>query len=246
MGIDYRISTHMERNGNNTVNFNSAEIIEAHVIHDDAIEVAYRLRHKVFAEELGWVHQSKQRLERDAYDKGAEHFGVFRGEKLLSYLRLVSPPCYMLDTDFSNLVSTKHKLRKMNDTREVSRLCVSMDERDTKVNTAIGSVGVSMLLYRCVYRRCVEINVRYLYLVVEYKVFRLLKMFGFPCKCVGEPTRMPDGVIAVAAIMDWREFEDTNERKRPDFMVWFNQYRVHQDVLPPQQPVLYLQHPTFS
>lgn len=206
-------------------------------IADDSLISAYKLRHKVFAEELGWVQTEEHGLEYDSYDDYAKHFGVFNELKILAYLRLVVPEYrYMLEKEFSNLVSTHHHLRKENDTREVSRLCVSEDERSTKIQTPIGQMGVSMLLYRCVYQWCVDNNVRYLYLVVEHKVFRLLKMLGFPCELIGEPTKMPDGVVAVAAMMDWRNFEDRNFATHPDLMDWFSQYQSSQDVLPLQQP----------
>jgi hypothetical protein len=32
---------------------------------------------------------------------------------------------------------------------------------------------------------------------------------------------MPDGVVAVAVIMDWKEFETLNTQKRPDMLKWF-------------------------
>lgn len=192
------------------------ENIQAMRIQQSWMAHAYHLRHEVFAKELRWVPRNNKGIEFDVYDGHAEHFGVFRNTSILSYLRLVTPSYgYMLEKEFSNLVSPYHSLRKEDDTREVSRLCVKSDERSTKVQTEIGPVGLSILLYQSVYNWCIQSKVRYLYLVVEYKVYRLLRIFGFPCMQIGNPTEMPDGVVAVAAMMDWREFEDTNERKEP-------------------------------
>jgi len=220
--------------------YEAGQDITARVLAARDIPAAYGLRHKVFAQELRWVPQSDDGLERDVYDAHAKHFGVFRGRKILSYLRLVSPEHrYMLEKEFRALVSSDHDIRKAPDTREVSRLCVSFDERGTKVPTSIGSLGVSMLLYRQVYQWCVPNKVRYLYLVVEYKVLRLLKMFGFPCVLVGEPTRMPDGVTAAAAIMDWREFEAKNLLSRPELLDWFNQDPECRGGLLPPPPAAY-------
>jgi len=220
--------------------YDSAEDVTARVLQPLDVPSAYGLRHKVFAQELRWVPQSDDGLERDVYDAHALHFGVYRDKKILSYLRLVSPEHrYMLEKEFRALVSPDHDIRKAPDTREVSRLCVSFDERGTKVRTSIGSIGVSMLLYRQVYQWCVPNKVRYLYLVVEYKVLRLLKMFGFPCVLVGEPTRMPDGVTAAAAIMDWREFEAKNLLSRPELVDWFSQDPECRDGLLPPPPAAY-------
>lgn len=217
------------------------------IIKNDTMVSAYRLRHQVFCEELRWVPWSDDGLERDVYDAHAEHFGVYKQGSVLSYLRLVSPNYrYMLEKEFSSLVGPDHAIRKNSDTREVSRLCVRSNERSTKIKTEIGSVGVSMLLYRSVYQWCVAREVRYLYLVVEYKVLRLLKIFGFPCELIGEPTRMPDGVVAAAAIMDWRDFEEKNLWKRPELVHWFSRSQEYQDVSPLQLPVSGSRHPAFS
>ena len=223
--------------------YEAATDVAARVLSAPEVTAAYGLRHKVFAQELRWVPLSDDGLEHDAYDAQAKQFGVFRDRKILSYLRLVSPEHrYMLEKEFRSLVSPVHDIRKAPDTREVSRLCVSFDERGTKVRTPIGSMGVSMLLYRQVYQWCVPNKVRYLYLVVEYKVLRLLKMFGFPCVLVGEPTRMPDGVVAAAAIMDWREFEAKNLLSRPELLDWFNQDQEYRDGLLPPPPAAYSGH----
>jgi acyl homoserine lactone synthase len=247
MQAAYRSDEYLKRGIKYKQGLEAVHKVDARVICDDTIWLAHRLRHKVFAEELGWVPCDDKGIEQDAYDGYAEHFGVFRNTQLLSYLRLVTPTYrFMLEKEFSNLVSPGHVLRKTSDTREVSRLCVSFGERSTKIHTAIGPLGVSMFLYRCVYQWCIEFKVRYLYLVVEYKVFRLLKMLGFPCMLIGEPTKMPDGVMASAAIMDWRDFEERNFFKRPELMGWFNQYQARQDGLPPQRLVGGLQHQAFS
>ncbi len=240
MQIEYNTGERLDNGIPLGLPYASAQDVTARVLQARDVTSAYGLRHKVFAQELRWVPQSDDGLERDVYDAHALHFGVFRDRKILSYLRLVSPEHrYMLEKEFRALVSPDHDIRKAPDTREVSRLCVSFDERGTKVRTSLGSLGVSMLLYRQVYQWCVPNKVRYLYLVVEYKVLRLLKMFGFPCVLVGEPTRMPDGVVAAAAIMDWREFEAKNLLARPELVEWFNQDPEYQDGLLPPPPAAY-------
>lgn len=240
MQIEYSPREHLDGGIALGLPYEAAPDATARVLQAQDVEAAYRLRHEVFAKELRWVPLCDDGLEHDVYDAHAKHFGVLRDRKMLSYLRLVSPEHrYMLEKEFRALVSPDHDIRKAPDTREVSRLCVSFDERGTKVRTSIGTIGVSMLLYRQVYQWCIPNKVRYLYLVVEYKVLRLLKMFGFPCVLVGEPTRMPDGVTAAAAIMDWREFEAKNLLARPELVDWFNQDQEFQGALPPPRPAAY-------
>jgi acyl homoserine lactone synthase len=176
---------------------------------------AYYLRHEVFCQELGWVPQRENTQERDGYDHRAIFLGVYdRRGKLLAFLRLIMPQtAFMLEREFSLLVSPEHKIRKEDDTVEVSRLCVAPEARNYKFSGNFGSQRISMLLYKGVYHWCIGRNIRYLYLVVEQKIYKLLRLKGFPCKSIGQPKTMPDGVIAVAASMDWREFEILNEIK---------------------------------
>ena len=65
---------------------------------------------------------------------------------------------------------------------------------------------------------------RYIYIVVDYKIYRLFWAKGFPCRPVGEPVAMPDGCIAVAAMVDFEELVTLNTLKRPELMKWFMQY----------------------
>jgi len=202
---------------------------------------AYHLRHRVFCQELGWVPQSEDVLEIDKYDDGAIFFGIFdKQNKLLAFLRLIVPEGpFMLEKEFSSLIEINHKIRKEYDTVEVSRLCIAPEARNEIISSNLGIHNISMLLYKGVYHWCIRNNIRYLYLVVEYKIYRLLKAKGFPCKPIGEPQTMHDGVIAVAAMMDWKEFEMLNAVKRPRMLRWFNQYQS----IPAQR---LLKQPNFS
>lgn len=211
---------------------------------DDESLQGYHLRHDVFSKELRWVSEKNDELEIDEYDAAAVNFGVFDGaEKLCAYLRLLLPGRrFMLEKEFSQLVSPGHEIRKEEDTAEVSRLCVSPEARSSLVRSDEGAYSVSMLLYKGVYHWCLRRGVRFLYLVVEQRVLRLLKAKGFPCRPVGEPTEMPDGVIAVAGMMDWREFEEINGLKRPAMFSWFSRYQSTPPPLPRPLPESCLRH----
>jgi N-acyl amino acid synthase of PEP-CTERM/exosortase system len=213
-------------------------------------EMAYRLRHRIFCEELGWVSARENLLELDEYDCDREtvSFGVFDSNgDLKAYLRLIptSRPS-MLEDIFSFLIGPGHELRKDSHTAEISRLCVAPEARRDSVAGNFGAHHVSMLLYKGVYNWCLQNGVRSLYLVVEEKVCRLLNAMGFPCELLGEGREMPDGVKAVAALMDWREFEFRNFVKRPALLKWFSQTRS--DRYPAQLPrhESGLPHPAFS
>ncbi len=193
---------------------------------DDENSQAYRLRHRVFSEELGWVPRTTDQRETDEYDSHAVPIGILDAQnRILAYARLVLPDrTFMIEKEFSCLVSSNHKIRKEDDTAEVSRLCVSPEARNTSVSGNLGTHGLSMLLYKGIYHWCARNRVRYIYIVVDYKIYRLFWAKGFPCRPVGEPVAMPDGCIAVAAMVDFEELVSLNTLKRPELMRWFMQY----------------------
>lgn len=203
---------------------------------------AYRLRHRIFAQELQWIPQREDGLERDDYDKNAVHFGVFNEhKKLLAYLRLIMPDKYfMIEREFISLVGPEHKIRKERDTVEISRLCVSPEEGNNKIFCNFGVYNASIFLFKGVYQWCIRNNIRYLYAVAEQKVYRLFCTKGFPYKLIGKPKIMQDGVIAVAVIMDWKEFEGLNIIKRPKLVNWFTQCQSTPVQWQQQQPAAYL------
>lgn len=209
---------------------------------------AHSLRHRVFCQELGWVPGTGNSLEMDDYDKDAVSFGVFNENlSLKAFLRIVmSPNTFMLEKEFPYLLNQHHKIRKDNDTIEISRLCVAPEARSEKLSGNFGVHFVSMMLYKGVYHWCLKNRIRYLYLVVEEKIYRLLCAKGFPCKLVGEPRVMEDGVVAVAATLDWREFEETSKIKRSKVFAWFSQIQLSQSLMQLPQREACLPHQVFS
>jgi acyl homoserine lactone synthase len=187
---------------------------------------ALRLRHKIFCQELGWVPKTVDLMETDEYDKHAVFFGVFdRSGTLLAFIRLIKPENnFMMEKEFESLVSPFHRVRKEIDTVEVSRLCIAPEARSKQISGNFGNHSIAMLLYKSVYHWCRDNCIRYLYLVVEQKVNRLLCANGFPCRPIGEPVLMPDGALALAATLDWQEFETINWKKRPVMTRWFTQH----------------------
>ncbi len=78
-----------------------------------------------------------------------------------------------------------------------------------------------MFLLKGLYHWCIGRNIRYIYTVVETKVLRLLCAKGYPCKSIGNPVTMPDGIEAAAVVLDWKTFETVNEQLRPEMFGWF-------------------------
>lgn len=184
---------------------------------------AYRLRHMVFSDELGWVPRSESQMEIDEYDSHAIPIGILDGQnKLLAFSRLIHPyRPFMLEREFSYLVDPDHEIRKENDTAEVSRLCVSSEARTVSVRGNLGIHSLSMLLCKGIYQWCIRNGVRYIYIVVDYKIYRLFSARGFPCRPVGKRVVMPDGCVAMAANVDFVELISLNISKRPELVEWF-------------------------
>lgn len=184
---------------------------------------AFQLRHRVFCEELKWVPETDDRNEIDEYDINAIHFGVFDKDDILrAYLRLIhTNKPFMLKDIFGSLIGPDHELKRDTNTAEVSRLCVALEARKDGVSGNFGSHNISMFLYKGVYHWCLENDVRYLYLVVEDKIFKLLNARGILCALIGQPQPMPDGLNAVAGIIDWRDVEERNSLLRPKMLGWF-------------------------
>jgi len=189
------------------------------------IKLSHRLRYDIFCEELGWVPKRSDRIDTDDYDNNAVYFGVFNGHnELLAFLRIIrSAGDFMLENEFRSLVCKEYRIKKDHETVEISRLCVTSRARSNRIEGNFGTHGISILLYKAVYQWCVQNNIRYLYCVVERTIFRLLNSRGFTCRMLGFPQTMPDGTVAVAAMIDWREFEQLNAEKRPALLYWFNQ-----------------------
>ena len=203
--------------------FGKVDFIVKNLSNDDEMDQAFRLRHRIFCEDLRWVPQSDNLMEIDGYDWHAAHIGVFdQNNTIVAFSRLVFPgTLFMIENEFSTLIGTCHKIRKQHDTTEASRLCVAPESRRVLVKSNFGSHGLSMLVYKGIYHWCVTHNIRYVYMVVELKVYRMLQAKGFRSQMVGEPRTMPDGCVAVATFLDWEEFIAANTLIRPCFVQWF-------------------------
>ena len=63
-----------------------------------------------------------------------------------------------------------------------------------------------MLVYKGIYHWCCLNNVRYVYMVVEDIMYRMLRAKGFHGYPVGDALTMPDGCVAITAVINWKEY----------------------------------------
>lgn len=191
--------------------------------HEDRVQ-AHQLRNRIFCEELGWALQAHNELEIDDYDTHAVFFGVLNEQRrLLAFLRLILPDQpFMIENEFLTLIGPGHMIRKERDTAELSRLCVAPESRRDKIAGNFGIHDVSMLLLKGVYQWCRNNQISKLYAVTEYKIYKLLCIKGFPCRLIGDPYVMPDGVIAVAFTVDLTEWKTTSLPAGPKLINWLS------------------------
>lgn len=181
---------------------------------------AYQLRHRVFAEKLGWVPPTEDGQEMDMYDLWGVTIGVLdHGGTLLGMARLLpSSGKFMLENEFGALLPGDYTIRKEQDTAEITRLAVNPDIQDAKLSTQ-----VMLGTLKGIYQWAVENEIRYYYLEVEHRFLRALRMLGFPCEPIGPVVKLPPaGAGAVAALYDMARFDNENMEKRPGFLEWIS------------------------
>lgn len=185
---------------------------------DEELLQAYRLRHQVFCENLGWVPPNPTGLEVDRYDSFATFVGLFSEENtLVGLIRLLpaSRP-FMLETEFSDLVSPDHRIRKEADTVEISRLAIAPSSK----KLGLSSRYLSFLL-KGLYQWTQANEIRYAYLEVEKRFWRVLQAMGFLSMPIGAVKNLPPaGASSMAALLDWELFREHNGVHRPEFLDW--------------------------
>ncbi len=199
-------------------------LIKTLTAHEE-MEQGYRLRHEVFSEELRWAPIAKDGMEVDRYDSFASSIGVFDQWGLLQgYARLIpSPSPFMIDREFACLTTGGQGVEKRQDMAEVTRLCVRKDGRKGEF-----ILRVSNLIYKGIYLWSMNMDVRHLVMVVDRRVYRLLRLTGFPVKSIGEFMVMPDSVHAAVISLDLVEFKEVGEEKKPEFFRWMSTQQAPQ------------------
>ncbi|MDH5740567.1 MAG: GNAT family N-acetyltransferase [Nitrospira sp.] len=181
---------------------------------------AYQLRHRVFAEKLRWVPPTEDGQEMDMYDLWGSSIGlVDHGGKLHGLARLLpSSGPFMLEQDLRLLLPVDHTIRKEPDTAEITRLAIDPDIKDKGL-----SARLMHILIKGIYHWAMEHGVRYLYLEVDHRFFRVLNAMGIPSDPLGLPVALPPaGTLSIAAMMDIVKCEEILGRKRPAVMEWMS------------------------
>jgi acyl homoserine lactone synthase len=181
---------------------------------------AYGLRHRVFAEKLHWVPETPDRVESDVYDAWSSTIGVFsRDGRILGLVRLTRAPApFVLESEFSACLVGAHQVRKEMDTAEITRLAVDPGVKDRGQSTRVMQAAI-----KGAYLWCLARDVRYAYIVVEERMFRGLRLMGWPCQAIGEPVALPPAqAVSIAALIDLEEFRHVYGVKHPERLRWYS------------------------
>jgi acyl homoserine lactone synthase len=200
------------------VEFCEGEMVVKTLSSPEELAQAYRLRHKVFAETLRWVPPTADAQEMDMYDLWGTSIGLLGPEgHVLGLARLLpaSGP-FMLEQDLRLLLPPDHVVRKERDTAEITRLTI-----DPAITDKGLSARLMLSLIKGIYQWALGHDVRYFYLEVEHRFFRVLHAIGIPCDPLGPPIALPPaGTVSIAATMDIFNCENVLGRKRPQLMEW--------------------------
>jgi N-acyl-L-homoserine lactone synthetase len=174
----------------------------------------YQLRADVFCDELGWVRPQQDATEYDEFDEAVINISVYSQSTPIACLRLHPYwSGWMINTIFKDLLPSELDNLKTPETCEVSRLALKKEFRRHRF--ADGSEPVEAL-YRGLFSFCMLNHIRYVYMIVSKQVFRALRYRGLPCQQIGTPKKMDDGVVALAAKLDWVDFMQTNQQTNPE------------------------------
>ena len=109
----------------------------------DVMALGWRLRHRVFNDNLGWEIPERDLLEIDDFDSRALHGVVFSGPLLAGYVRaLPTTEPYLLSEHFPQLLDGPPP--RSPDVVEISRFCVDPQMRHSGVQRRLVREGVAI------------------------------------------------------------------------------------------------------
>jgi N-acyl-L-homoserine lactone synthetase len=193
---------------------------------DEEIRAYQSLRYEHFVLRKGWVGADPSRpgRETDRYDSHCHHLGVFEGQHLVAYLRVLpwqDDSGFMLEHEFRDLVPVDavNGLRREG-TVEISRLIVVPPPGTGRSQTA----AIAELLFKLVYGLGKRLGWAAYCIVVEEAWLRILnRRFEIPFAPLGEIHTYADGTRTLAAQARCDAAEQSMLETSPDKYGWYRQ-----------------------
>jgi len=194
-----------------------SEIIVKKVETPEELEMLYRLRYKVYCEDLGWLDARNypEKIESDVFDKYSLHFGAFSGGKAIGVVRLIMEnplglPIRALIRGKESMCSSQGK------SAEISRLIV--DKVDNLVKHDLITIALIKQVY---FSGKYEMKVTDWFAAFDVYVYRLIKMIGFKFKPLDEP-RMFMGSKTIPAHLTTEEADNHFSVHNREFYDYLN------------------------
>lgn len=208
---------------------------------EERLRRCYRLRHAYFVQERAWVCENEVApgLDCDRYDPHALHLGVWQGDEVAAYLRVLpfdSALGFMLDNELSALLGPEERAALPRENAvELSRLVCRVGKRtEDGQGSAQGSPRLEdprllELLFKQFYQVSLERGFTRFYIVVEVGWLRLFaRRLGVLFHPLGAPYRFPDGTRTVAATATLEELEAGMRRHSEAKYEWYCQRESEQ------------------
>jgi len=178
----------------------------------------YHLRASVFRSELRWLGSPSDDIDIDPLDTNAVHFlTISPGDKVIAALRILpTNETWMLDEYFPMLIPADTNLHT-SDACEISRLAVDKEWRNYEIEP---DLTVAEILYKGVFQYCLSHQIRFCNMVTTRALVCHLRKKGLPVKVIGKQ-RMPDGLLAIMAQLDWFSFINRNSQRCPTRLSWY-------------------------
>ncbi|WP_199154191.1 acyl-homoserine-lactone synthase [Chromobacterium sp. ASV23] len=155
-------------------------------------------RHRVFRESLGWLPVAPNGSDRDEYDVVSNNLAICQSKDVVGSLRFTpGTQDYMLEKDFSRLLSSRETIRKGGNSAEISRFAV-----DPTLSPQLRG-SAAQLLYLGLWQWAEWNNLRWMYFVVVPSMYRRLVSLGLPVRPLGVPRPLDGGVMSMAGYFDW-------------------------------------------
>lgn len=192
-----------------------------------ALDAAFRLRHAVFARELGWVPGASSGRERDRCDTLATHFAVYArphpdrsdSPHLVGYARVLLPEHeLMLQREFAALVADQPRVWDPHRAFEVSRLVVRRGQRGL---LGPDRRGVVEHLARAIAAWALTHGRTEWLSVCEVRHVRALRLRGLPFVRFGRVVEYQPGVPVCAARLDLLWAAARLRAHRPADYTWY-------------------------
>jgi acyl homoserine lactone synthase len=192
-----------------------------------ALDAAFRLRHAVFAHELGWVPGARCGRERDRCDDLATHFAVYTppgpppatSPRLVGYARVLLPEHgLMLQREFSALLTGQPRPWDPRVAFEVSRFVVRSGQRGRLGPDGRGAVehlARAIATWAIAHGRTEWLS------VCEVRHVRALRLRGLPFARFGRVVEYQSGVPVCAARLDLPRAAARLRVRRPADYAWY-------------------------